>query len=198
MILALFGLAHADPIALRAPGAAPGADADTKSADAPPAEAPGLGLAAVASGPDLSVGAWLPGGALGVAVEADASGGPVGAAVAWRRSWRGPKGFGFDVVGAGGVAVPVAAPAAVVTLTPSAAMGWRTARIDATLGLVAPVAVRVAPAPAVSVPVRLEPWLGVHVGPATIGAGAGLGYVWTSDELWAVDVRWMLAVAVRP
>ena len=193
MIVALLGLAHADPIALRAPGTVRADATGSPSAGGSPAS-----LAVTASGLDLSAAAWLPGRALGVAVEVDASGGPIGAAVAWRWSARGARGFGYDLVGAGGIAVPIAAPAAVLALTPSAAMGWRTARLDATLGLVAPVAVRVAPDPAITVPVRLEPWLGVHLGPATIGVGAGLGYVWTSDALWAVDARWMLGVALRP
>jgi len=107
-------------------------------------------------------------------------------------------GLGVDVTLAGSVLVPVVAPALAIGATPSIFFGWRGARLDGGLGVVVPVVGRIAPDPRVRASVLAEPWIGVHAGPVCIGAGAAMGPVFTTDELWAVDLRWMLSVGIEP
>lgn len=183
MIVALVAAALADPLALRAPGSDRAPDAAAWSV--------------AASGGSLSAGAWLPASNLGFALEGDVAGGPVGTSVAYRTRLRTQTDFGVDLVGAAGLLVPLVDPGVVVALTPSATVGWRGRVGDATLGLVTPMAIRVAPDPAFSVPIRLEPWFGVHAGPVTVGAGAAAAFVVTPGTLWAVDLRWMVSVSAR-
>ncbi len=177
--------AHADPVALRAPGS---------------------GITLAAAGPAVSGAFWLGEGHttkgafdLGFGAEGDLRGGPVGATVAGARTLvRGPGGLGVDVTLAGSVLVPVVSPALALGATPSIFFGWRGARVDGGLGVVVPVVGRIAPDPSVRASVLAEPWIGVHAGPVSVGAGAAMGPVFTADELWAVDLRWMLSVGIEP
>lgn len=181
---AISGVAAADPVALRAPGD---------------------GWTVAAAGPALSVGGWF-GDAdpsnkalrYGAAVEADLRGGPIGISGALgRRVAQGRHGFGVDLRLAGGPVLPLRDPAFALALTPSAALGWRGTHLDFSLGLVTPLVGRVAPDPAFRASVLVEPWLGGNFGPATVGLGAAMGPVLTTGSLFAVDLRWMLAVGLR-
>lgn len=169
----LFALAHADPVALRAPG-------------------PGPRLSV--SGASLSLGAWHASAPWGAAVEGDLAGGPAGAWFGAHTDTRAPSGFGVDLQASAGLLLTGDLELA-LGLTPAAAVGWRGKRVDATLGLAAPLALRFTARPALTAPLRVEPWLGVHLGPVTLGAGGAAGVVLTTGELWAVDLAWMVSIA---
>lgn len=169
-------LAHADPVAFRAPG-------------------PGPRLAL--SGAPLSVGWWHPTSPWGVAVEGDLAGGPAGAWGGARTHLRAPSGFGVDLQASAGLLL-TGDRALALGLTPAAAVRWRGSRVDASLGVAAPLELRVTARPSLTVPLRMEPWLGVHLGPVTLGAAAAAGMVLTTGELWAIDLAWMVSIAWVP
>ncbi len=177
MLLLAATLAHADPVALRAPSA--------------------THTLAVAN-TSVSYAMWDRDRRWGVAFHVDDLGrGATGAWVGVRTEWRAPSGFGVDVHAAAGLLLLRGIDLG-LGVTPAAAVGWRRPRFDATLGLVAPLAFKFTHGPALSVPILLEPWVGVHLGAFTVGGGGAAGPVLSAGELFAVDLRWMLSVGWTP
>lgn len=156
--LLLLAVAHADPVALRAPG-----DLVTVSIGAP----------------DSSAGVWLRDD-LGVSVDLHGAS-AIGASVGWRRDLaRAKNGFGLDLSLAGGPMVPFWDPGLALALAPAIQLGWARPHLDAELGLAAPAVVRLAPGSDAYVPVVGELWLGTRVGDARFGAHLGMGSAWAA------------------
>jgi hypothetical protein len=149
--LLLATLAQADPGALRGPDAPVVVDAGT---------------------PEGSVAVNLPGG-LGIAVEARADGGAVGASAGARRRLTGEAGrIGWWVGGAAGLVVPTLDPTVGLTLTPWGGLGSDGDRVQGRLGVAVPAVL--APT-GVRIPVLAEGGMAVRAGPVWLGARAGLG-----------------------
>ena len=134
----------------------------------------GPGPRLAVSGASVSLGAWHPSAPWVPAVEGDFAGGPAGAWFGAHTDIRAPSGLGVDLQASAGLLLTGDLELA-LGLTPAATAGWRGKRVDATLGLTAPLALRVTGGPALRAPVRVEPWLGVHLGPITLGAGGAAG-----------------------
>lgn len=176
MIAALWalGLAHAEPLALRAP------------VD---------GAVVVAGMPQEGAAVWLR-PQLGVGAGYDVRGRTVDVAAAGR--WdltRAASGFGVQVGVAAGVPLTLAALRPAVEVAPWIGVGWERPRWHAVLDVAAPMAAAVGPTPNLRVPVVLEPWVGVTAGRFTVSAGAGMGQAWSPGQLPAMVLRYQLALA---
>lgn len=148
--------AWADPMALRAPAGS---------------------VVVVVGLPESSVAAALT-PHLGVAVEVHPFS-AVGAAVGLRGDlFRGERAFGLELSAAGGLDLPLVDPGLAVSLTPAAELGWAGGSVDATLGLVVPAVVRVAPGADLRLPVLGELWLGGKVGALRLGGTFAAGQLW--------------------
>lgn len=158
--LLLLSLAHADPVALRAPG-----DHLTLSVGAP----------------DSSVGLWLRDD-LGVSLDLRGTS-AMGASVGWRRDLvRGERGLGLELTVAGGPMVPFYDPGLALACAPALQVGWVKPRLDAELGLAVPALFRLAPGADAYVPVMGELWLGTGVGPVRFGLHLGMGSAWAAGS----------------
>ena len=152
----LLAAAHADPVALRAPG-----DHVTLSVGAP----------------DSSLGVWLRDD-LGVSLDLRGTS-ALGASVGWRRDLaRSEGGLGIELTVAGGPMVPFYDPGLALACAPTRAGGWVKPRLDAELGLAVPAVVRLAPGADAYVPVLGELWLGTGIGPVRFGMHLGMGSAW--------------------
>lgn len=138
-------------------------------------EAPRRALVVAPGYPDASVAALIAPHvvvALSYKLPFDA----VGAAAAWRGSLAGgATRWGLDLVAGGGVEVPTLRPGVALTAMVSLAGRVRTDRVVASLGVVAPIAVRLAPVVESKLPVLLDLWLGVRAGPVLVGLQAAGG-----------------------
>jgi len=168
----LTSVAHADPIALRAPQGA---------------------LGVVVAVPDSSVAGWLT-SHVGLSVDVHPWS-TVGASVGYRGDvFRKATGFGLELSVAGGPTLPVLDPGAALSATPSASLGWAGRGVDATLGLAVPAVLRIAPDPDLRLPVIGEVWLGGRVGGVRLGGTFGAGQMWITGA--PVELGWHLGLYV--
>lgn len=168
--LGLARAASADPIVLRAP-------------------VPHRVIAATLGTPELSAGVWLS-ERLGVAVEWRLPAGAVGASVATRWTMVGDRmGWGVEYTMAAGLVVPLLTVAGAMSVTPSFMGRWRSDRVQVAASIVSPMVLRVAPDSTVRVPVLLEVWFIVHVGPVNVGAQGAVGSVYVPGLSWSNTVQ---------
>ena len=162
--------ASADPIVLRAP-------------------VPRRVVAATLGTPELSAGVWLT-ERFGLAVEWRLPAGAVGASAATRWTLVGdPMGWGVEYTMAAGLVVPLLTFAGGVSVTPAIVGRWRSDRVQVAASLVSPIVLRVAPDPTMRVPVLLEVWLVVHLGPANVGVQGSVGSVYVPGLSWSNAVQ---------
>ncbi len=176
MIVALCGLAMADPIALRAPAGA---------------------VAVVLAVPDSSIGVAV---APHLGVSVDVHGwSAIGASVGYRADlYRAEGGFGVGFTVAGGPMVPVIDPGLALSATPSMAVGWVNRSLDATVGLTVPAVLRIAPGADLRLPVLGELWLGGSAGPVRLGVTFAAGQMWITGAPAQVGWHGGIYVVVRP
>lgn len=156
--LLLAATAWADPVALRAPVAAPGVT---------------LGWHELSAAVPLPDGWWL-------APEVRTTGSALGASTG--RRWtlaRGPKGWGVDATAAVGLLATTATPGVALEVTPALIGGWWGERFAVTADLAVPVAGGWARTWQLRVPGLLELQTGGALGPLWIGARLGMGAAWT-------------------
>ncbi len=175
MILALCGLALADPIALRAPA--------------------GL-VSVVLAVPDTSVALALT-SHVGLSVDFRALD-AVSVSIGYRADvFRAATGFGLELSVAGGPTVPVLAPVLAVSATPALALGWARKSLDATLGIAVPGVVRVT-GPGLRLPVLGEVWLGGKAGPVRVGGTFAAGQMWITGAPTEVGWHGGVYVSIGP
>lgn len=166
MIAVLVAVAWADPVAARLPGA------------------DGLEVTAVIRSDTAgSVAVWD--GARGAGIEASAR--AAGAWVGLRRAGTtGPR-AGLTA----GLVVPFAAPTVALTAAPWVGFGRAGERGLWTVGLAAPVAIRVAPTPRIEVPLLLEAGGGATFGRVSVAAGLSAGAVFGGAPPGLVGGLWL-------
>jgi hypothetical protein len=168
--IVLARVASADPIVLRAP-------------------VPRRVVAATLGTPELSAGVWLT-ERFGLAVEWRLPAGAVGASAATRWTLVGDAmGWGVEFRMAAGLVVPLLTLAGGVSVTPAVMGRWRSDRVQVAANIVSPMVLRVAPDPTLRVPVLLELWLVVHVGPANVGVQGSVGSVYVPGLSWSNAVQ---------
>lgn len=175
--LLLAAVAHADPLALRAP------------LD---------GVVVVGGLPQVGAGAWVS-DRYGLAAGVDLPGRSADLAVGARGTLtRGPSGLGVDVGAAAGVVAPFAGLRPTLEVAPWIAAGWRRPGWHLVVDLAVPAAVALGPGDVLRLPVLIEPWTGISRGGWSVTAGAGLGEVIVPGSLPAIAMRWQVGVGWSP
>jgi hypothetical protein len=95
------------------------------------------------------------------------------------------QGWGVDLHVAGGVTVPLGAPAAALTGTAAIAGRWRNEYFHLSVLAVSPVVVRVFPDPTFRLPIAFELWFTVRVARLHLGAQASAGNTFVPGLSWS-------------
>lgn len=168
MILALLALAHADPVALRAPTSGR--------------------FTAVVGTPVVSA-AWFLNENVGFALDLRGVGASASASAGLRQRHTTP--WGIDAGVAAGVVVPLVDPGFGVSLTPSLGGGWRDARTAGALTLAVPLELGLVGRDGVTAraPILLEPSFSAKAGPIELGVLLGAGPLFVTGSLPGVELR---------
>jgi hypothetical protein len=164
--LAVRGVAHADPVALRVP-----------------LERRAVVLALGA--PDLSA-AWWFSERFGIAAEWRLPASAVGASLGARFTLVGePRGWGVDATLAVGAMVPLLDPGVALSVTPTLRGRWQGEHLLVAASVVAPAVARFVPSPDLRLPILAELWLGGQFARWRAGLHAGVGSTWVPGLSWS-------------